>query len=134
MAIQLAVATRNARLSALAAELGASPLLKVFTGTQPADVATADSGTQLAGVTCPASPFAAPASGAMALSGTWQDLSADNSGTPGYFRMYTSGGVCKLQGSISLAAGGGDMEVNSTTWTAGGSYTVTSFTLTDANS
>jgi hypothetical protein len=71
MAMQLSVAARNARLDAIETTAGASAVLKIFTGSPPANCAAADSGT--------------------------------------------------------------DMTVNSTRFTAEQSFTVNSFTLTDAN-
>jgi hypothetical protein len=62
------------------------------------------------------------------------DSSADNTGTAAHFRLYDSAGtICHLQGTVTLTAGGGDMTVDSTSFTAGQQFTVTGFTLTDAN-
>jgi hypothetical protein len=47
MAIQLSVAARNGRLDAIETELGSTPVLKIFTGAQPANCAAANSGTEL---------------------------------------------------------------------------------------
>lgn len=134
MAIQLSVAVRNARLDAIETSIGATAVLKVFTGTMPASCATADSGTVLATVTLPADWMAAAASGSKAKSGTWTDASADNTGTAGYFRIYDSAGtVCGLQGTVTATAGGGDMTVDNVSFATGQSFTVNTFTLTDAN-
>lgn len=134
MAIQLAVATRNARLDAIETEIGTAPILKIRTGAQPADCATADSGSVLATLTLPSDWMAAAASGSKAKSGTWEDTSADAAGTAGHFRIYDSGGTtCHLQGSVTATGGGGDMEVNNAVFAAGQDFLITTFTLTDAN-
>jgi hypothetical protein len=134
MSIQLAVSTRNARLDAIETDIGTDPVLKIRTGAQPADCATADSGTVLATLTLPTDWLAAASSGAKAKSGTWQDTSADAAGTAGHFRIYTSGGsVCKIQGSITATGGGGDMELDNTSIASAQNVTITGFTLTDAN-
>ena len=134
MAIQLSVAVRNARLDAIETTAGASAVLKVFTGSPPADCATADSGTVLATVSLPADWLAAAAAGSKALSGTWQDAAADNTGTAGYFRLYeTTATTCHMQGTVTLTGGGGDMTVDNTSFASGQTFTVTSFTLTDGN-
>lgn len=134
MAIQLSVAVRNARLDSIETTIGTSAILRIRTGTAPANCGTADSGTVLATITCPTDWLAAASSGSKSISGTWQDLSADASGTAGHFRLYDSAGTtCHLQGTVTATGGGGDMEVSSTSFTAGQSFTVNTFTLTDGN-
>jgi hypothetical protein len=74
------------------------------------------------------------ASGSKSLLGSWQDISADATGTAGHFRIYDSAGtVCHIQGTITATGGGGDLEVGSTSFSSGLSFTITSFTLTDGN-
>lgn len=134
MAIQLSVAVRNARLDSIETTVGTSAKLRIRTGTPPATCATADSGTVLATIDCPSDWLAAASGGSKSISGTWQDLSADATGTAGHFRLYDSAGTtCHLQGTVTATGGGGDMEVSSTSFTAGQSFTVNTFTLTDGN-
>lgn len=134
MAIQLSVAVRNARLDAIETTAGATAVLKVFTGAMPASCATADSGTVLATVTLPADWMAAASAGSKAKSGTWTDAAADATGVAGYFRIYESTGTtCHLQGTVTATGGGGDMTVDNTSFATGQSFTVNTFTLTDAN-
>lgn len=134
MAIQFSVAVRNARLDAIETAVGVSALLRIRTGAAPATCATADTGTVVATVTCPSDWMAAAASGSKSILGTWQDLSADATGTAGHFRIYDSTGTtCHMQGTVTATAGGGDMEVTNTSFTLGQSFTVTTFTLTDGN-
>lgn len=134
MAIQFSVAVRNARLDSIETTVGTSAVLRIRTGAAPATCATADSGTVVATINCPSDWLAAAASGTKSISGTWQDLSADATGTAAHFRLYDSTGTtCHLQGTVTAAGGGGDMEVTSTSFTAGQSFTVNTFTLTDGN-
>lgn len=134
MPIQLSTSVRNARLDSIETTIGTSAILRVRTGTAPANCGTADSGTVLATLNLPSDWLAAASSGSKALSGTWQDLSADNSGTVGHFRIYDSGGsTCHIQGTVTVTGGGGDMTFDTATFTAGQQVTVTSFTLTDGN-
>lgn len=134
MAVQLSVAVRNARLDAIETNIGTSAVLRIRSGAQPATCATADSGTVLATLSLPVDWMAAASSGSKALSGTWQDLSADAAGTAGHFRIYDSGGtVCGIQGSITATGGGGDMTLDNTIIASAQQVTITSFTLTDAN-
>jgi hypothetical protein len=132
MAVQLSVSARNARLDAIETAIGTSAVLKIFTGSPPANCAAADSGTVLATINLPSDWMAAASGGSKSKSGTWEDLSADNTGTSGHFRVYDSGATtCHIQGTVGTS--GTDMTVNSTSFTAGQSVTVNSFTLTDAN-
>lgn len=134
MAIQFSVTVRNARLDAIETAVGTSAVLTIRSGAAPATCATADSGTVLATINCPSDWLAAAASGSKSISGTWQDLSADATGTAGHFRLYDSTGTtCHMQGTVTATGGGGDMEVTNTSFTAGQSFTVNTFTLTDAN-
>lgn len=132
MAIQLSVSVRNARLDQIETTIGTSAVIRIFTGSPPASCASADTGTILATVNCPSDWMAAASSGSKSKSGTWEDLSADNTGTAGYFRVYDSGvTTCHIQGTVGTS--GTDMTVNSTSFTAGQSFTINTFTLTDGN-
>lgn len=134
MAIQFSVAVRNARLDAIETQIGTAAVLKIRTGAAPANCATADSGTVLATLSLPSDWMAAASSGAKALSGSWTDSAADNTGTAAHFRLYASDGTtCGMQGTVTATGGGGDMEVQNTSFTSGQAFTVTSFTLTDGN-
>lgn len=134
MALQLGTTVRNARLDAIETTIGTSPILKIRTGSAPANCGTADSGTVLATMTLPSDWLAAAASGSKAISGTWQDTSADNTGTAAHFRIYDSGGsTCHIQGTVTATGGGGDMTLDNTSIAATQAVTVTSFTLTDGN-
>jgi hypothetical protein len=134
MAIKLSIAVKNARLDAIETAIGTAAVLKIRTGAAPTNITDADSGTVLATLSLPSDWMAAASGGTKALSGSWTDASADNSGTPEHFRLYASDGTTQhMQGTVTLTAGGGDMTVDSTSWTAGQAFTVTSFTLTDGN-
>jgi hypothetical protein len=134
MAIQFSVTVRNARLDAIETAVGTSAIVRIRTGSAPATCATADSGTVLATINCPTDWLAAASGGSKSISGTWQDLSADATGTAAHFRLYDSAGTtCHLQGTVTATGGGGDMEVTSTSFNAGQSFTINTFTLTDGN-
>lgn len=134
MAFQLSVAVRNARLDAIETTIGVSAVLRIFTGTQPANCATANSGTILASITCPSDWMGAASGGSKAFAGTWQDASADNSGTAAHFRLYASDGTtCHGQGTVTATGGGGDLTVDNVVFAAAQVFNVTGFTLTDAN-
>lgn len=134
MAVQLSIAVRNARVDSIESTIGASAILRIRTGSPPANCATADSGTVLAEMTLPASWMAAAASGTAALSGTWQDTSANATGTAGHFRIYDStGATCGIQGTVTATGGGGDLTLDNTSITSGQQVTITAFSITDGN-
>ena len=134
MTLQISVAVRNAMLDTIESTISASAVLKIRSGAQPANCAAADSGDVLATLTLPSDWMAAANAGAKALSGTWQDTSADATGTAAHFRVYASDGTtCHMQGSITATGGGGDMTIDNTSVAAGQSITISSFTLTAGN-
>lgn len=135
MAMQFSVAARNAALDAIETAIGVSAILKIRTGAVPATCATADSGTVLATMTLPSDWMAAASGGTKALSGTWQDASADATGTAAHFRIYDSTGTtCHWQGSVTATGGGGDMTLDNTSIATGQQVTITSCTLTAGGS
>ena len=135
MALKYSVTVRNARLDAIETTVGTSAILKIRTGAPPANCAAADSGTVLSTVNLPSDWMAAAASGEKLKSGTWEDTSADATGTAAHFRIYDSGGsTCHIQGTVtSVATGTGDMLVDNDVFAAGQNFTVSSFKITSAN-
>lgn len=134
MAVQLSTTVRNARLDAIETAVGTSPILRIRSGAQPANCGAARTGTILASLTLPSDWMAAASGGAKAMSGTWEDSSADASGTAGHWEIMDSGGTtCHLQGSVTATGGGGDMTVDSIAFVATQPFQVTAFTITDGN-
>jgi hypothetical protein len=134
MTLQYSVAVRNAKLDAVETAIGVSAILKIRTGAQPATCATADAGIVLATLNLPSDWMAAASGGSKAMLGTWQDASADATGTAAHWRLYASDGTtCHAQGTITATGGGGDMTVDNTSFAAGQQFTVTGFTLTAGN-
>ena len=128
MALQFSVAVRNASLDAIETAIGVSPTLEIRSGAAPATCATAASGTVLATLVLPADFFAAAAAGAKTILGTWQDASADATGTAGHVRI-NQGATCHIQGSITATGGGGDMTLDNVSIAAAQQVTVTAFTI-----
>jgi hypothetical protein len=134
MALQYSVTVRNAQLDAVETTVGTAPLLRIYSGSAPANCAAAASGTLLAEATLPSDWMAAASSGSKALSGTWQDASANATGTAGHWRLYDSGGTtCHAQGTVTATGGGGDMTLDNTSIASAQSVTITSFTITAGN-
>lgn len=134
MAIQFSVAVRNARSEAIEAAIGASAVLKIFSGAAPANCAAANSGTLLASMALPADWMNNASGGAKTLLGLWQDSSADATGTAGHWRLCASdGATVGMQGTITATGGGGDIELSSVSIVAGQSITITAETITEGN-
>jgi hypothetical protein len=134
MTLQFSTDVRNATLDVVESTIGTSPIMRIRTGSVPATPATADAGTVLATLTLPSDWMAAASGGTKVIAGTWQDTSADASGTAAHFRIYDSGGtVCKAQGTVTATGGGGDMTVDNVVFASGQAFTVVTFTLTAGN-
>jgi hypothetical protein len=131
MAIQYSTTVNNAKLDQIESTIGTAPLLKIRTGSAPANCGTADSGTALVSVTLPSDWMAAASAAAKAKSGTWSGT-ASNTGTAAHWRLYDSSGVtCHMQGTFGTS--GTDMIGDSTSFTAGQTFTVNTFTINAAN-
>ena len=134
MALQYSVTVRNAQLDAFETAIGTSAVLKIRTGSAPANCAAADSGTVLATVNLPSDWMAAAASGSKDKTGTWEDAAADATGTAAHFRIYSSDGTtCHAQGTITATGGGGDMTLDNTSIATGQKVTINSFSISAGN-
>ncbi len=137
MSLQYSTAIRNAQLDAVEHTVGASAVLKIYdlTAGAPANVAASITGTVLATLNLPSDWMAAASSGSKAMSGTWQDASADAGGTADFFRIFANDGTtAHIQGTVTATGGGGDLTVDNVVFAAGQSFTVTSYSWTAANS
>lgn len=134
MALQYSVAVRNGQLDQVESVTGTSAILQIRSGAPPANCAAASTGTVLATLNLPSDWMNAASSGTKTLLGTWQDTSADASGTAGHFRIFDSSGVtCHVQGTITATGGGGDMTLDNTNIATGQQVTINTFTLTAGN-
>ena len=131
MALTYSTTIANARLDAVESTVGTAPTLRIRTGAPPTLADSASTGTVLATMTLPSDWMAAASARSKAKSGTWEDTSADASGTAGHFEIVGSGGT--LRGTVTATGGGGDMTVDNVSFAAGQAVTVTAFTLNAAN-
>lgn len=133
MALQDSVAVRNARLDSWETTVGTTPVLKLFTGAQPANCAAANSGTELASLTLPSDWMAAASGGAKALAGSWTGTGIA-AGTAAHWRLYASNGTtCHSQGSVTATGGGGDLTLDNVVVAIGQTVSITAFTRTAGN-
>jgi hypothetical protein len=103
--------------SALATDIGAGSSIEIRSGSKPATPETAATGTLLATVAISGS---FTASGGSLTAADPASVTVAASGTPGYFRLKTSGGTAKIDGTVTASGGGGDMQLSTTSLVAGG--------------
>lgn len=132
--MQYAVSIRDAQNDAIETDIGTSPLLRIYNGTPPANVAAALSGnTLLAEATLPSDWMGASSAGVKSKAGTWTATgqSGAGSGTAGtFFRILTSGGVAKIQGTFGA---GQEMVPDNNSIANGQTVTIASFSITRGN-
>lgn len=130
MAIQLAVAARNALLDGITTTVATSATVKIYSGTAPVSVATALAGnTLLSTLACSATFAPAAASGVLTLNAITNDPAAAATGTATFFRIYKSDGTTAVvQGTCGTS--GADLNLNTTSIVAAGIVSISSFTLT----
>lgn len=128
MALSLSVAAVNAMGVALASDIGSAATIEIRSGSKPATPETAAAGTLLATVTISGS-FTSTNGTLTAADPASVTVTAG--GTAGHFRVKTSGGTAKIDGTITATGGGGDMTLATTTLGAGGTLDlgVPSFTV-----
>lgn len=128
MAIAFKDSTRNYALDQLYDNLfPQGSLLQIRSGS-PAGPNNAAGGTLLAEIALPATPWAAAATGSKAKNGTWQDTSADATGTAGHFRLRNAADTEREEGTVTATGGGGDMTLDNTSIAAAQQVTITQFT------
>ncbi len=128
MTVQSSASLRNAWLDQITTTLGAGWKLKIRTGTQPANVATASSGTVLVTFT----PTAASASGGAKTMVTSTPLAgtAAASGTAGHYELTTSGDTVHQRGSVTATGDGGDLTIDNLGIASSQAVNITGFTIT----
>lgn len=115
MALTLAATATQAMGSALATDIGAAATIEIRTGAKPATPETAATGTLLGTVTISGSFTSTGGSLTAADPAT---VTAVASGTAGYFRIKTSGGTAKIDGTIGTS--GADLNLSTTSVVSGG--------------
>lgn len=128
MTIDLSNATANYGLDQIYdTKFPAGSQLLIRTGAA-AGAENADSGTVLATITTPASPWAAASGGSKSKSGTWSDSSADATGTAGHYRLTGTTTTNIEEGACGTS--GSDMNLDNTSIAATQVVTVNTYTRT----
>lgn len=137
MTVQWSTTVRNAVCNIIPTTIGATPHVEIWSGSQPANCATASSGTKLAKFDLVGS------------AGTWNDAAASGTiafvsaatlpvsttglanGTAGYYRVFASDdSTCHEQGTVTVTGGGGDCTIDNTTIASAQTVQITGFTKT----
>lgn len=119
---------RNAQLDAITAQVGDAALCAIYDGVRPATGGAAT--TKLAEFVM-GTPFAPAAAGAVLLPTLPSDATGLAVGTATWFRISTSGGVQKIDGSAGIA--GTDMVLSTDAITIGAAVSMTAFSITRGN-
>jgi len=130
--LKYAVSVKNRKLDAITTEIGASGLLRIYSGTQPTNPDTALAGNTLLAELPLSATFAAGASsGVLTASSITADSSADATGTAAWGTLCTSGGTRKVDFSVGTSAA--DLTLNTTSIVSGAQVSVSSLTITSGN-
>lgn len=127
MAFQYSATLRTNQVGQIQSTISTGGTLKIFSGAEPANCASADPTGLLVTINLP-STFLTSSGGATTIAGTWS-ANASAGGTAQSFRMYDTGGTCHIQGNVTS-----DLVLNNTNIASGQTVTVTSFTVTAGNS
>lgn len=131
MTVGYSTTQRNARLDALTTALGSGALLRIYDGVRPATGGAAT--TLLAQLAC-AGTFAPAASSGVLTANAISSATASASGTATWARLTTSGGTFVADLSVSVAGGGGDLQITGTAViTSGVTVSITSLVITEGN-
>jgi hypothetical protein len=137
VSVQYSVTLRNSQLDLVESTTGAAALLRLYSGSVPANCAAAASGTLLCTITLPSDWMNAASAGAKTLLGTWSgtgDAGAGSGTAAGYFRVLDSSGVTThLQGTVTVTGGGGDLTVDNTSIASAQLISISAFTITALN-
>lgn len=135
MALQYSGTLRDNQLNQVETTLSTTPRLRIYTGTPPANCATAASGTLLVDLPLPSDWMGAASGGSKAIAnGPWSATGTvvPGTGTAGYFRLWDSTvTTCHMQGTVATTAA--DMIIDNTSISAGQTVNVTTFTLSAGN-
>lgn len=130
MAQQYGTTMRTALVTVFETAPGTAAKVLIYTGAQPANCATAASGTLLTTFSL-ASDWATQASGVLTFSGVPLSSTATGTGTAGYYRIVdTAGTTCHIQGSVTATGGGGDLTIDNTSIVSTQTVQITGWTIT----
>jgi hypothetical protein len=135
--LKYSAALKNAMENVITTTEGASALLLIYSGTQPASPDTAiTSQTLLATLTCGSTFAGAASAGVLTLNSITSGTGTAGAGAgtaATWFRITTSGGVAHVDGTCGVTSGFDMNFVGSATIATGQTVGESSFTLTNGN-
>ena len=129
MALGYNATLRNNQLDEITGLAGASALLKIFSGTRPATGGAET--TKLSEQVCNATFAPAATGGVLTLNAIADDTSADATGTASWFRIESTVPTHVMDGDVAVS--GADLNFDSISFVAGGTVSISSFTITAGN-
>lgn len=130
MALKYSSTSRTNRMSQLNTDIGTNAILRVYSGTRPANVAASITGTLLATFTCHSSGFGVASSGALTANAI-ANVTATGAGNASHFRLFRSDGTTAvIDGDV--AASGSDLNLDNINIAVGQTVSITSFVITAA--
>lgn len=138
MALSYSATVKNNQLDSVETTISTAPLLRLYSGSVPANADAALGGaTLLAEGALPSDWMAAASSGTKAKAGAWTLTGETGAGTgtaATFFRIYDAAGTnCHMQGTVSATGGGGDMTLDNNSIANEQTITVATFTITGGN-
>jgi hypothetical protein len=132
--LKYSAALKNSQQAAISTAAGASAVLTLYSGSQPASPDTAiTSQVALSTHTC-AATFGTAASGVLtvgAIGNGTGTAGAAGGTTATWYRLTTSGGTALVDGTVAIS--GADLNINNTSIATGQTVQITSWTLTNGN-
>jgi hypothetical protein len=132
-----AVTLKTQRCTDILNAIGSNGVIKFYTGAPPADASVAATGTLLATLACSAT-FGVVTAGVSGGASPYLTANAIGSangvatGTPGYARIQTSGGVGVVDLDCGVAGSGASVILTPGTITSGAPVNVPSLVITEA--
>lgn len=140
MALSIKLSVRNDRATEINTALGGGAKVKLYTGSAPASVNSAATGTLLADATCNATAFGTVSAGTLTAQDVAgetyvaRDDSANATGTVGYCRITDSSDTAILQFStVGVTGSGQEVILPSLSITAGEPVEVDSIVINEGN-
>lgn len=131
MALKYRALLRSARALQLETDLGASPILRIKSGSPPATPEDTPTGVVLAEMTLPVDAFTENGSGVLSMQGSWTTNAALAGGTAAHFSLDKSDDTPVVVGTV--AQSGADMDIDNTSIAVGQEVTVNTFAITEGN-
>jgi hypothetical protein len=127
MTVTTSAAVKNGMLDAITTAWGATPKLRLYSGTPPTDASTALSGNTLLAEVTPTP--AAASGGTKDMLGGAKSTTGAATGTASFYRAYNSGGTtCHEQGTVGTS--GTDLIIDNTSINSGQAVNFNTWTKT----